>query len=727
MGTRVISGNERDGMSTECCTDREQGSRDRRMLPVAVIVWAANLLTHYLWTTLMQKQADNEPVHIAFEDVPENKFEDAVDDRPYAASIEDATATNPSLLSIIMLGVICICIAILLVKAIIALLQSSDVTNSVTSVVAVHGRAWKQLIHHCRKYNFSIMIMLAAALISSVATITADTMQWHDPATSLARDGPTSVIVTMRVTSPAITATKRDADCQVDVILQSVSDDVIIQSSHASARVFLSGQACSVPVNTGQYRVSGILQNADYGSEPLWLIGEKSADTITPITRPTLASRVVFAMQQSMFRVCGKLSDQAQVLVPGLTIGILGQDVILRQVSISSDGSALKSGDIAASNDCCADHTLRGNTRDNGTSHDVDSSAANSTIAGSTLTDSITANSAVDNEELRGSPSDTITSIGVDDTYAETLEDRFRRSGIMHLMAVSGGHFMIIAGLARKLCARLLAHRWVTAMAMCASNIILAAVVFPSDSVLRALIMGCMAAVCLGCGRRGQTLSALCWTTITVLIISPDMARSYGFALSCAAVLGIALAAQPLQRGFAIVLPDMLAEATAMTIAAQLFTLPIQVLMEPELPVLSILANVIVAPFVGFATLCGLASLMVSWLSPDIGYGMAWVAGCGTRVMERCAMWLGGSQYAIVPWAGDLLGVVLMMIVEGAIAVGVGLGARIARRRSALYADSNNLTHSLDTPGASTFPRRPRERIARWLSDTLNMFNTGHE
>ena len=34
----------------------------------------------------------------------------------------------------------------------------------------------------------------------------------------------------------------------------------------------------------------------------------------------------------------------------------------------------------------------------------------------------------------------------VNSTYAQTLENQFRQSGIMHLMAVSGGHFVLVAG-----------------------------------------------------------------------------------------------------------------------------------------------------------------------------------------------------------------------------------------------------------------------------------------
>ena len=111
----------------------------------------------------------------------------------------------------------------------------------------------------------------------------------------------------------------------------------------------------------------------------------------------------------------------------------------------------------------------------------------------------------------------------------------------------------------------------------------LAIVVFPSDSVLRALLIGLFGADAVAAGRRGQSVSSLSWTVIIVLLIAPSMSVSYGFALSCAAVLGIVLFAGPLTDWLACMLPRLLSAPLAMTIAAQSLTLPIQILMDPQL------------------------------------------------------------------------------------------------------------------------------------------------
>ena len=40
---------------------------------------------------------------------------------------------------------------------------------------------------------------------------------------------------------------------------------------------------------------------------------------------------------------------------------------------------------------------------------------------------------------------------GIDSTYANLLEDAFQRSGILHLMAVSGGHLAVIRSMIHRI------------------------------------------------------------------------------------------------------------------------------------------------------------------------------------------------------------------------------------------------------------------------------------
>jgi ComEC/Rec2-related protein len=574
---------------------REQGSRDWRMLPVAAVIWAASLGAHIVFGLWTDGTSAADAAGVADGTVVSD-----------AAGVEAHVAWDPGL--ILPAGVL-VCAVLLLVV-----------------LIAHYARAcWAGMSAVC----------VAAAIIGGMTAISADMAIWLDPATVQARASSSYGEVRAKVMSPVVASDQRAYDCQVDVRLHGVSNGTQAErQSAAKARVYASGTYCTQLGRGAEYRMHGTLQKARYGRMPLWLLiqGQSPALRIRAAPMPVA---MVEHMQEAFFSVTDQLSDQGRVLVPGLTMGVLGQD------HIGSDGG--------------------------------------------------------------------VTTI--DGTYARTLEDRFRRSGIMHLMAVSGGHFVLVAGMVRRLCMRLLIDRRLVALMVAGVYALLAMAMFPSDSVTRALIMGFIGALAYALGRRSQALSALSWTVIGVLIVEPGMSESFGFALSSAAVLGIVLFSRPLGKTLGRLLPGIIANLMAMTIAAQLFTLPIQVLMDPQLPLLSIPANLMVAPCVGFATIAGLMALCCAWCAPWLAGVFAEVSSLGTLVMEQVALWLGGSDLAVVPWSGGPLGAVTILLVE----FGVGVCAM------AIIRGSHRIRREDAGLSGEFFGSAWRVRVALWWHDTLRI------
>ncbi|WP_433511108.1 ComEC/Rec2 family competence protein [Nonomuraea sp. CA-143628] len=116
-------------------------------------------------------------------------------------------------------------------------------------------------------------------------------------------------------------------------------------------------------------------------------------------------------------------------------------------------------------------------------------------------------------------------------------------AGLSHLNAVSGANLAIVASAVlafSRLAGLPLALRAVlAAIAMLA----FAVVARPSPSVLRALLMGMSAAVALGTGRTKDGVAALSASILLLILFDPELARSYGFALSVFATAGILLLA----------------------------------------------------------------------------------------------------------------------------------------------------------------------------------------
>lgn len=569
--------------------DREQGSRDWRLLPAALCGWAASLVTH-----------------AGFD---------------YCVEQEGRLGMLPLVL-----------VLSVPLLALLGLLGLPFMRSPILRLPV--GVRWAVATRH-----FSIIVCVVAAMACASSALAYDVLQWRDAASYAARNGESDVIALVRTTSPAVNSNRRTNDCQIDATISTITASQVTQPSMMRVRVYADRPDCGTLKQGGEYRMRGTLAISQYGTMPLWLTDIASVERIRA---PNPALRVIDMMQQAFFEQTSRLSDQGKVLVPGLTLGILGQDYI------PSDSGNGKTG------------------------------------------------------------------TGIDSTYANLLENAFQRSGILHLMAVSGGHLAVVATIVRAACSFLLLPRRVTAIAIGMSYIMLAMCVFPSDSVSRALLMGLAGAGFLFLGRRTQALAALNWITLGMLMANPHMSRSFGFALSCAAVLGIVLFANPLSAWLMPIMPSFIAQTMAMTIAAQLFTLPIQVLIEPELPVYSIPANLVVAPFVGFSTLAGLASLAISWILPNMGFMLANLASWGTAVMELMALNLGSGKHATIPWTGGEGGALLIIIVEI-------VGYMTARLAGTLF--TRITTPEPNLPGRRLM-RNPVERAKAWGERTHNALKT---
>lgn len=576
-------------MRMDGCGRREQGSRDWRMLPVALTVWAAALGTRWLFAAVMEPAADGWWTDVGIGWV-------------LAAGAFGAAA-------------------------------------GVGVGIAVMRGCWRP----ARATVWMTTMVCCAALTACVSTWCVNAVVWHDPVSVRVRDGPVHAVMQGTVRAPVTVADTFEADCQSEARLTRVTIDGVDMVTSVDVRLYASGEQCAALARDARYRFSGHLAENEFGGQRVRLTLDDAHGAQLALA-PPLGSRIVAHMQEAFFAATDDLSDQARVLVPGLTIGVLG-----------SERYAARSGGASE----------------------------------------------------------------IDATYAGQLEERFRRSGIMHLMAVSGGHFVLVAALVRRLYARLLAHRYVVAVTTVGAYLGLSALMFPSDSVTRALIMGCLTAAATAAGRRPQAMSALCWTAGVVIVARPDMAASYGFALSCAAVFGIITCTGAIAARLERFLPAIVAEAVALTVAAQCCTLPVQILMEPAIPLMSVPANLIVSPVVGAATITGLAGLLTAWCCPPVGGALAWVAGWGTKVMECCAMWLGGDDRMTLPWADGVTGAVGVVCAEVAIAV---LARAVGRLRAGGTA---RMRARVDEPSEPWRPLRNRyERIGLWINQTPKVFGS---
>lgn len=201
--------------------------------------------------------------------------------------------------------------------------------------------------------------------------------------------------------------------------------------------------------------------------------------------------------------------------------------------------------------------------------------------------------------------------LGEDEQIDERTSDDFRRSGLSHLLAVSGQNVALLALLAMPALAALgmpLRTRLVWMLGLITVYVPLAGA---GPSIQRAGIMGALSVLATLAGRRASRLYALAVAAIVLLAVEPSIGADVGWQLSFAAVLGILIFAAPLQaalgdrfgtRGWRRPLID----GAAMTIGATIATAPLIAFHFEAVSTLTLLANLLALPAVAPAMWLGM-------------------------------------------------------------------------------------------------------------------------
>ncbi|SNV43555.1 ComEC family competence protein [Chryseobacterium taklimakanense] len=183
----------------------------------------------------------------------------------------------------------------------------------------------------------------------------------------------------------------------------------------------------------------------------------------------------------------------------------------------------------------------------------------------------------------------------------ETVSD-FNKSGLVHLLAISGTHMVIIFWLLIWVLRKLIPLKFKNLSIILALVFIWFFAIFIDygSSVLRSCIMITAYYVFVLLQRKSDLLHALALAGFMILIFDTNQIYDVGFQLSFLAVLGIYWLNQPILR----YLPkpknnfqNFLVNIPSVSLSAQLATLPLVIYYFHQYSLVSILANLIIIPF----------------------------------------------------------------------------------------------------------------------------------
>ncbi|HEX5621288.1 MAG TPA: ComEC/Rec2 family competence protein [Solirubrobacteraceae bacterium] len=208
--------------------------------------------------------------------------------------------------------------------------------------------------------------------------------------------------------------------------------------------------------------------------------------------------------------------------------------------------------------------------------------------------------------------------LGQDEQLGDDVRDDFKRSGLAHVLAVSGQNVMLLATLvlgAGALFGIPLRARLVVALALVALYVPLTGA---GPSIQRAGVMGAAGLVAALAGRPTHRWYALGLAAAITLAINPRAAGEPGWQLSFAAVVSLLALVPALRVWLARGLPGPVADVAAMTVAATVGTAPLMALHFGQVSLAALPANLLAAPAIALIMWLGMLGAGAAQLAPAL-------------------------------------------------------------------------------------------------------------
>jgi len=239
--------------------------------------------------------------------------------------------------------------------------------------------------------------------------------------------------------------------------------------------------------------------------------------------------------------------------------------------------------------------------------------------------------------------------LGDEQALSEDLRQRFRASGLYHLLAVSGQNVALVAGGALVLAWLVGLPRWLGQVCALASIGGYVLAVGAQPSVVRAGVAGALVSLAWLAARPADRWYFLLLGGLALLFWNPYSLLDPGFQLSFAAVAAIFVLAPRLSRTLeGYPLPGKLGTVLAVSTACGLATAPVLWFQFHAVPLMTVPANALAAPAVPPLLALAFASALAGLLFPPAATAFAWLNGWCAAYLAGCARAVGGLPGAQV-------------------------------------------------------------------------------
>lgn len=263
--------------------------------------------------------------------------------------------------------------------------------------------------------------------------------------------------------------------------------------------------------------------------------------------------------------------------------------------------------------------------------------------------------------------------VGVD------LRQQFARSGLGHLLAVSGLHLSLVAlfvfGLFRFVFIRIerLSARYdvkrIAALFAILATIFYLLISGMAPSAQRASMMAIAIFLSIIIGRHRDFIRPLFLSALILLIIEPLNLIRPGFVLSYASVIGIVSVlkqkriARWIDHCHGFILLRWLKTALVVSTAAAIITMPFVALFFGRVPTWGIVANLIAVPLTAWWILpLTMVGILMSFIFPTLGELFFQLAGFGAHILIKIVEWIDRISFSSIVFQPSLAITFVLMI-----------------------------------------------------------------
>ena len=264
--------------------------------------------------------------------------------------------------------------------------------------------------------------------------------------------------------------------------------------------------------------------------------------------------------------------------------------------------------------------------------------------------------------DLGGDGGRLLPGLAIGDTSAvdRGLVQAMRDTSLSHLVAVSGANCAIVVAIVVGLIHLVRGGVWAKLIGGSLALAGFVTVVTPEPSIVRASLMATIVLLFLALGKPLKGIPVLALTVVIILAADPWMAADFAFVLSVLASGGILLLVGPVSDAMSSVMPSWMATVLAIPIAAQVACQPVLILLNPVVPLWSVIANALAAPIAPLATILGMLVGVLGPFLPGLSDIVAWVAWWPSSFVAFVGRFFASLSWVTVPFPSGVAGALLM-------------------------------------------------------------------